>query len=125
MQTIIGNALAAVVGILVVFMGSSFFWAPQVAATFGIPHAPVQDPAFRAWGRVKGIRDMACGAGIFILLAVGTSPALGGLMVALALIPIGDTAIVLHSKGPRSTAYGVHATSAAATLTPAILLLTA
>ena len=125
MQSIIGSSLAAIIGIAVVFMGSSFFWAPQGAVGFGIPHIPIQDPAFRAWLRVKGVRDMASGVGILILLAAGTPALLGGLMLALTLNPIGDAAIVLHSKGPKSAAYGIHAATAAVMLIIAAVLLTA
>lgn len=125
MQSIIGSSLAAVIAIAVVFMGTSFFWAPQGAAGFGIPNSPIEDPAFRAWLRVKGVRDMTSGVCILILLAVGTPALLGGLMLALTLIPIGDAAIVLRNKGPKSAAYGIHAASAAVVLTAATLLLTA
>ncbi|WP_228003159.1 DUF4267 domain-containing protein [Nocardia australiensis] len=125
MQSIIGSSLAAIIGIAVVLMGSSFFWAPQGAVNFGIPHTPSQDPVLHAWLHVKGVRDMATGVCIFILLAAGTPALLGGLMLALALIPIGDAAIVLRSKGPKSAAYGIHAASAAVVLTVATLLLTA
>ncbi|WP_227981169.1 DUF4267 domain-containing protein [Nocardia spumae] len=125
MQSIIGSSLAALIGIAVVAMGSSFLWAPQGAAGFGIPNSPLQDPAFRAWLRVKGIRDMAAGACILVLLAVGTPALLGGLVLTLALIPVGDAAIVLRDKGPKSAAYGVHASSAAVMFAVALLLLTA
>ncbi|WP_328387388.1 DUF4267 domain-containing protein [Nocardia sp. NBC_00416] len=125
MQSMIGNSLAALIGIAVVVMGSSFFWAPQGAAGFGKPNPPLQDPAFRAWLCVKGIRDMATGACILVLLAVGPPALLGGLVLTLALIPIGDATMVLRNKGPKSAAYGVHASSAAAMIVVALLLLTA
>lgn len=124
MQSIIGSSLAALVGIAVIVMGSSFFWAPQGAAGFGIPNPPLQDPAFRAWLQVKGIRDMATGACILVLLAVGTPALLGGLVLTLALIPVGDAITVLRNKGPKSAAYGVHASSAALMVVDALLLLT-
>ncbi|UGT44606.1 DUF4267 domain-containing protein [Nocardia yamanashiensis] len=124
MQSIIGYALAALIALAVFVMGSSFFWAPQGAAGFGIPGSPIQDPAFRAWLRVKGVRDMACAVGILVPLAAGATTLLGGLLLALALIPLGDAAIVLRSKGPKSAAYGVHAGSAAVMLVAAALLLT-
>ncbi|WP_040792717.1 DUF4267 domain-containing protein [Nocardia paucivorans] len=125
MQSIIGSSLATVIAIAIVFMGASSFRAPQGAAGFGIPNSPIQDPAFRAWLRVKGVRDMASGVCIFVLLAAGTPALLGGLMLGLALIPIGDAAIVLRSRGPRSAAYGIHAAAAAVVLVAATLLLTA
>ncbi|MFJ2837992.1 DUF4267 domain-containing protein [Nocardia sp. NPDC087230] len=125
MLSIVGNSLAAVIALAVFVMGTSFFWAPQGAAGFGIPNSPIQDTAFRAWLRVKGVRDMACGVGILVVLAAGTTTLLGGLILVLALIPVGDAMIVLLSRGPKSAAYGVHATTAAVMLTTAALLLTA
>lgn len=125
MQLIIGSSLAALIGIAVVVMGSSCFWGPQGAAGFGIPNSPIQDPAFQAWLCVKGFRDMATGACILVLLAVGPPALLGGLILTLALIPIGDATTVLRNKGPKSAAYGVHASSAAVMLAVALLLLTA
>ncbi|UFS99224.1 DUF4267 domain-containing protein [Nocardia huaxiensis] len=125
MLSIIGTSLAALIALAIFIMGTSFFWAPQGATGFGIPNTPIQDPAFRAWLRVKGVRDMVCAITILILLAAGNTTLLGALLLALALIPLGDATIVLLTKGPKSAAYGVHATTAAIVLTAATLLLIA
>ena len=44
-------------------------------------------------------------------------------MLAIALIPIADGAIVLRSGGPRTLAYGVHWATAALMLIDAALLI--
>jgi hypothetical protein len=125
MQSVIGGSLAALVGVAGLYFAVNALSKPRALAGFGIPDTPTQDPVFHAWLRVKGVRDLAAAASIFIVLAVGTPALLGGLMLATALIPIGDAAIVLHSKGPKSIAYGVHAATAAVVLVAALLLLTA
>lgn len=125
MQSIIGGSLAALVGVAALFFGANAFARPQVLAGFGIPHTPTQDPTFQAWLRVKGVRDIAAGVSIFVVLAAGSPALLGGLILATTVIPIGDAAIVLRSNGPKSVAYGVHAATAAVELVTALLLLTA
>ena len=49
---------------------------------------------------------------------------LGWFELAASIIPIGDAIIVLRRGGPKATAYGVHATTAAVLLTTAALLFT-
>ena len=45
MLTTIGSVLAGLIGAGIFSIGASYFWAPQVASGFGIPHVPVDDPA--------------------------------------------------------------------------------
>jgi hypothetical protein len=44
-------------------------------------------------------------------------------MLAASGLPVGDALIVLRSKGPKATAYGVHAATAAVMLVSSVLLL--
>jgi hypothetical protein len=44
-------------------------------------------------------------------------------MLAAAGIPVGDASIVLRSNGPKATAYGVFAATAAAMVAISVLLL--
>jgi len=123
MLVTIAEVLAAVVGALVVLMGANGLRAPRVAAGFGIPGTPTGDPAFRSWLAVKSVRDAAIGLFIFVLLAGGTPHLLGWFMLAATGIPVGDALIVLRSGGPKATAYGVHAATAAAMLVISLFLL--
>ena len=59
-----------------------------------------------------------------ILLAAQMPHLLGWSSWLPIIIPIGDAIIVLRRGGPRATAYGVHATTAAAVLITAALLFT-
>src|ERR1700743_1623365 len=98
MLTIIGTVLAALIAAGIIFVGARSFWAPHAASGFGIPHPPVADRAFQAWLRVKGVRDIASGLFVAILLANGSAHLLGWFMLAATLIPVGDALIVLRSK---------------------------
>jgi hypothetical protein len=71
---------------------------------------------------VKGVRDIASGVVVFVLLAAGPPRILAGYMVVASMIPIGDGIIVLRGNGPKATAYGVHGGTAAAMLATALLL---
>jgi hypothetical protein len=44
-------------------------------------------------------------------------------MLAATFIPVGDALIVLHSKGPKAAAYGIHAATALVMVVITILLL--
>lgn len=119
----IATALAGLIAAAVILMGSSFFWAPQGAAGFGIPGTPTEGATFHAWLRVKGVRDMAAGVLLLIVLIGGTSQLLGWILLAAAAIPLGDMLIVLRSKGPRPAAFGVHGATAAVMVAVSALLL--
>lgn len=125
MLIIVANVLAGLVGAGCVLMGANAFRAPQAAAGFGIPDTPTGDSAFQAWLRVKAVRDIAAGIFVFVLLAVATPHLLGWYMLVTAGIPVGDALIVLRSNGPRATAYGVHAATAAVMVVISALLFVA
>jgi hypothetical protein len=121
----IATVLAALIGVGVIFMGTLPFWAPQSAVGFGIPDTPTDDRTFHAWLSVKGVRDIASGLFIFILLVGGTTHLLGGFMLAASVIPVGDAVIVLRSNGPKTAVYGIHVATAAVMLAIGVLLLIA
>ena len=122
--TKIGYGLSGLLGAGIIFIGARFLVAPQVAAAgFGITteqHGGAADPYLA----VKGVRDIASGIVVFVLLAAGTPRILGGYMAAASIIPIGDGVIVLRHHGPKATAYGVHGATAAAMLATAAILFT-
>ncbi|MFI7574477.1 DUF4267 domain-containing protein [Micromonospora sp. NPDC049497] len=118
----IANMLAGLIGAGIILIGARELWAPQAAAGFGIPGTPTEDPNFQAWLAVKAVRDIASGVFIFILLVGATPHLLGWFMLAAAGMPAGDALIVLRSKGPRATAYGVHGATAVVMLAISVLL---
>ncbi|MFF5212968.1 DUF4267 domain-containing protein [Streptosporangium sp. NPDC000396] len=125
MLTNIATVLAGLIGAGVIFMGTSFFWAPQAAVGFGIPDTPAEGRTFHAWLSVKGVRDIASGVFIFIVLIGGTTHLLGWFMLAASAIPVGDAVIVLRNNGPKAAAYGVHGATAVVMLAISALLLIA
>ncbi|WP_330298973.1 DUF4267 domain-containing protein [Streptomyces sp. NBC_00503] len=116
------TTLAALGAVFIIYVGFSYLIAPQAtAAGFGVPTWPRHEgTAFLA---VKGVRDIAPGLVILALLLTGHRRALGWAMAAIAFVPMGDAVIVLTSGGSVATALGVHASTAAAVVLTAVLLL--
>ena len=77
----------------------------------------------RAAAGVRRMRSRAGGARRAVGAALRRGGLLGWCLLAAAGIPVGDALIVLRSKGPRATAYGVHAATALVMVTIAVLLL--
>ncbi len=130
MLTTIASVVSAVIGVGIIFIGARFLLAPQTAAAgYGVAVEPAQAPARPGgpypWLSVKGVRDIASGLFIFILLINPAPHVLGAFMVAATLIPVGDAAIVLRNGGTRATAFGVHGVTAAVMLAAGAALLIA
>jgi hypothetical protein len=125
MLTTIASVLAGLIGVGIIFIGAQAFWAPRLAAGFGIPNTPTEDRSFQAWLSVKAVRDIVSGLLILIVLIGATPQLLGWFMLAATGIPVGDALIVLRSKGPKATAYGVHGATAAVMLAISVLLIIA
>ena len=128
MLTTIASVVAGVIGIAIIFLGARFLLAPQAAAVgYGVPVAPrdAQTPTGSPypWLYVKGVRDLASGIFIFILLANRAPHLLGAFMAAASLIPLGDAVIVLRNGGTRVTAFGIHGATAAVMLAVSATLL--
>jgi Domain of unknown function (DUF4267) len=122
--TIIGYTLAGVMAAGIVFIGARFLVAPRVAAAgYGV-QPDLRERSTRAYLSVKGIRDIASGLFVFILMAAGATHLLGWVILAATIIPIADAAIVLGSGGSKSVAWGVHGVTAAVMIATAALLLT-
>src|SRR6202000_3209662 len=98
---IIGSVLAGLIAAGIIFVGASYFWAPQVASGFGIPRTRGAGRTSRSWLLVKGVRDIAAGVFIAIVIANGSAHLLGWFVLAGALIPGGDCLTVLRSQGPK------------------------
>jgi len=120
----IGSALAGLLALATVLMGSRYLFDPRPAAAgFGIPGARGDAGPDPAWLAVKAARDIAVGVAIAGLLIAGAHRQLGYLLLAAAVIPIADGTIVLRAGGRKAIAYGVHWTTAAFILTAASLLI--
>ena len=121
--TKIGYGLSGLLGAGIITIGARFLGTPRAAAAaYGITTeegGPASDPYLAT----KGVRDIASGVVVFVLLATGKPHVLGRYLIAASVIPIGDAIIVLRGNGPKATAYGVHGTTAAVMLGTAALLL--
>jgi Domain of unknown function (DUF4267) len=122
--TNIGYGLSGLLGLAIIGIGTRFLLAPRAAAAgFGIAighdgGSTITNPYLF----VKGVRDIASGLVVFILLAAGKPGLLGGFLLAASIIPAGDAIIVLRGHGPEATVYGVHAATAAVMLAAAAFL---
>ncbi|RDH79222.1 DUF4267 domain-containing protein [Mycolicibacterium moriokaense] len=122
--TTIAYVLAGLIALGIIFIGARFLVAPRVAAAgYGV-QADLGHPSARAYLSVKGIRDIASGLVVVILMAAGANHLLGWVILAATIIPLADAAIVLRNGGSRAVALGVHGVTAAVMLITAALLLT-
>jgi len=121
--TKIGYGLSGLLGAGIIVIGARFLVAPRAAAAgYGIA-TEQGGPASDEYLAVKGVRDIASGVAVFVLLAAGKPRDLGRYLGAASIIPIGDAINVLRGSGAKATAFGVHGTTAAVMLGTAALLL--
>jgi hypothetical protein len=119
MAVTIGLWFAGLVAVAIVLIGVRFFAQPAAAAaSFGVPA-----PADNAYLSTKGVRDIASGLFIGLMILHGQPRLVGWFMLLATLIPIVDGLIVLRHHGPRLTAFGVHWATAVFMLVSAGLLL--
>ncbi len=75
-----------------------------------------------AYLTIKGLRDGSYGLlGLALLLFVGAH-AEAWFMLVVALVPLGDTVVVLRNGGTKAVAFGVHFATAVVVLVDAALL---
>jgi hypothetical protein len=113
----LGAAVAAI-AIALMFIGVHFALDPLSGATsagFGFSAISL--------GEAKGVRDFGSALVVLALLWAGQRRALGAALLAFAVIPAGDAAIVLLNGGAPAIAFGIHATTACVLLVLAGLLL--
>ncbi|MFD8806389.1 DUF4267 domain-containing protein [Streptomyces sp. NPDC059597] len=113
--------LAVVLDLFCVFLGYRFLFQPaSAAAGYGVPARPEGDAG--AYLSVKGLRDGTFGlVGLALLFFAGAS-AEAWFMLCVALVPLGDTLIVLRNGGTRAVAFGIHFATAVVVLISAALL---
>ncbi|MFI6928208.1 DUF4267 domain-containing protein [Nonomuraea spiralis] len=120
MLTTIAYGLAIALNLLVILIGARFLLVPRLAATgYGVPAKQDGDGAYLI---IKGLRDGTYGLlGLALLVFVGAQ-AEAWFMLVVALLPLGDTLIVLRNGGTKAVAFGVHFATAVALLVNAALL---
>jgi hypothetical protein len=84
-------------GLLLVFIGARFFLSPSLAELdFGIQTPTAGDFSFHY---IKGIRDMAVGLAILVMLITRTQRGLAILLLTASIVPVTDFLIVLGTPG--------------------------
>ena len=123
MTTTIGYTFAGFLAAAIILIGARFLVAPRVAAAgYGVlPN--LDQPSAGAYLSVKGIRDIATGLFVIILMIAGATPLVGWVMLAATIIPLADAAIVLRNDGSKAIAYGVHGATAVVMLITTALLI--
>ncbi|MER7478203.1 DUF4267 domain-containing protein [Streptomyces sp. NPDC126510] len=120
-MTITAYTLAVVLNVFCLFLGYRFLFQPAAAAAgYGVPADPGGDAG--AYLAVKGVRDGTLGLVGLALLAFAGVRAEAGFMLAVALVPLGDTLLVLRHGGTKAVAFGIHFATAVVVLIGAGLL---
>lgn len=116
------TALCVLVVLAGLGFGLNFLLNGQgAAAGFGIDPWPRGDAA--GYFVVKGVRDIAYGLTALVLLLLGQRRALGWVVLAHVIIPVGDCLAVLTHGGSAAQALGVHGAAAVVVTVVGLLLL--
>lgn len=118
MLTPIAYGLAIVLNLMILFIGLRFLFVPWTAASdYGVPAK--NDVAYLT---IKGLRDGGYGlVGLALLAFAGARPE-AWFMLVVALVPFGDTVVVLRNGGKKAVAFGIHFATAVVVLVSAALL---
>jgi uncharacterized protein DUF4267 len=117
----LGIALLVALGIIAI--GIQYVASPRTAArSFGLP-LPEQGANVAWWLRLKGVRDIASGLATLAFMAWGRPRDIGIILLALAIIPVGDMLVILAAKGSAKHAFGMHGLTAALMILAAILMM--
>ena len=123
MQMVFPLSLVILISVTLIVIGCFYVTAPErVVGSFGL-NLPAVDANTQAWLRLKGIRDMACGLAVLILLLTTNLRTVGILFLVFALIPFGDMSNVLLSGGRKTTAFFVHGLTCVFILVAGLLLI--
>ncbi|MGD1171424.1 DUF4267 domain-containing protein [Mycobacterium seoulense] len=119
---VIGYSLAGLLAAGIIFIGARFLVAPRVAAAgYGVL-PDLDQPGANAYLSVKGVRDIATGLLVIVLMVAGATHLVAWAMLAATVIPLADAVIVLRNGGSKSVAWGVHGVTAAVMLVTTALL---
>jgi hypothetical protein len=119
--TVTAYTLAVGLNLFCLFLGYRFLFRPAAsAAGYGVPADPRGDAG--AYLTIKGLRDGTLGLVGLALLAFAGARAEAWFLLAVALVPLGDTLIVLRHGGAKAVAFGIHFATAVVVLIGAGLL---
>jgi hypothetical protein len=122
MHNAIPLIMAALIAVGIIVIGCFYLVSPQrVSGSFGLK-PPAPDADTRAWLRLKGIRDIASGLVVVVMMLLADSRSVGIVLLAFAIIPFGDMSNILGSGGRKATAFSVHGVTCAVMLVVGLLL---
>lgn len=114
---------AGMAGLGLVAIGGFVLLAPVAASRgYGVPITS-EDATAKAFAAGAGVRDIAAGAAILLVLATATAVPLGAVVLAATLIPLGDLYVLATHRSPFGPAYLVHGVGAALMLLVGVTLL--
>jgi hypothetical protein len=123
MHNAIPLTLTALIAVAVMAIGCFYLASPErTSGSFGLK-PPASDADTRAWLRLKGIRDLACGLVVLAAMLTAGGRTAGVVLLVLAIIPFGDMSIILGSGGRRVTAFSVHGLTCVVMLVLGLLLI--
>lgn len=115
--------LAALLAVAIIVIGTFYVFSPErMTGSFGL-RPPASDADTRAWLRLKGIRDIASGLVVLMLMASTDARTVGVALLAFAIVPLGDMSNVLWSGGSKSTAFSVHGVTCVVELVVGLFLI--
>ena len=115
--------LAGLLAVAIVVIGCFYVFSPErMTGSFGLK-PPAPDADTRAWLRLKGIRDIASGLVVLILMLTTDMRTVGITLLVLAVTPMGDMSNVLASGGSKSTAFSVHGVTCAVMVVVGLFLI--
>ncbi|MBE7158941.1 MAG: DUF4267 domain-containing protein [Rhodospirillales bacterium] len=125
MHSVVPLWLTILISVTLIVIGCFYIAAPQrVLGSFGLK-PPATDANTLAWLHVKGVRDVACGSAVLILLLTTDRRDVGILFLVFAAIPFGDMSNILISGGRKATAFSVHGLTCLLMLFAGLLLIRA
>ena len=123
MHNTIPLILAALVAVGIIVIGCFYLVSPErISGSFGLKPA-ASDADTRAWLRLKGIRDVACGLVVLTMMLTADGRSVGIALLVEAIIPLGDMSIILGSGGSKSRALSIHGVTCAVMLVVGLLLI--
>jgi len=123
MHTAIPLSVAALTAVGIIVIGCFYLVSPErISRSFGLK-PPASDADTRAWLRLKGIRDVACGLVVLTMMLTADGRSVAIALLVLAIIPLGDMSIILGSGGSKSRALSIHGVTCAVMLVVGLLLI--
>ena len=110
--------VALLASVAIIAIGVRFLLAPRTAM-LGYGLSPDN---LRGLTEIKGVRDIASGAIMFVVWAAAGRTALGWAIIAVTITPIADAFIVRTNGGKLATALGIHGTTAVLLLAAGLIL---